>query len=79
MCLFVCEGLVICFQAKEFGNIPQENWEYDDYRKHHPDLPSPEKEPEDWEEEFSKKRSHYSSEHVTVGVLRSKFSTKVMK
>ena len=27
---------VIYFQAKEFANIPQENWEYDDYRKQSP-------------------------------------------
>ena len=57
------------FQAKEFADIPQGNWEYDDYRKHHPDVASPEKEPENWEEEFSKKRGYYSSEHVSVRLL----------
>ncbi len=48
-------------QAKDFGNIPEENWQYDDYRKNHPELPSPLHEPDDWSDEFYKRRGQFST------------------
>ena len=57
-------GLSCCFQAREFGDVPEENWEYDDYWKLHPEVvapQSPEKEPAQWEDEFTKRRGQYST------------------
>ena len=46
--------------------MPEENWRYDDYRLQHPETDSPEREPPDWNEEFSKRRGQYSTSGVPL-------------